>query len=151
MKSIMGNRTHNTMGSEVVDGYVCKPKKLDPDKPIMFFKTQIFICEGERCAKANKIENLANTLRELLCELGLHIGKNRIKISRTHCFGACRYRQVAVIFENTRVNGNLANNNIWLKNIHMYDIPKWRELLLDLSTNNTLEKYEQVPMEKIDE
>lgn len=146
--NIMENKKYNTMGSEVAEGYICKPKKVDPNKPIMFFKTQIFICDGERCSKANKVEDLAGKLRDLLKELELHRGANRIKISRTNCFGACRFRQVAVVFENTKVNGNLSNNNIWLKNIHKYDENRWRELFIDLSKNNSLDElnYEQVPM-----
>lgn len=146
--NIMENKKYNTMGSEVAEGYICKPKKVDPNKPIMFFKTQIFICDGERCSKANKVEDLAGKLRDLLKELGLHRGANRIKISRTNCFGACRFRQVAVVFENTKANGNLSNNNIWLKNIHKYDENRWRELFIDLSKNNSLDEldYEQVPM-----
>lgn len=146
--NIMENKKYNTMGSEVAEGYICKPKKVDPNKPIMFFKTQIFICDGERCSKANKVKDLAGKLRDLLKELGLHRGANRIKISRTNCFGACRFRQVAVVFENTKANGNLSNNNIWLKNIHKYDENRWRELFIDLSKNNSLDElnYEQVPM-----
>ncbi|MCD4757429.1 MAG: (2Fe-2S) ferredoxin domain-containing protein [Arcobacteraceae bacterium] len=149
----MENKTYNTMGSEVLEGFTCKPKKLDPDKPIMFFKTQIFICDGERCSKAQKDDDLAGRLRGILKELQLHKGKNRIKISRTNCFGACRFRQVAVAFENTKANGNLENNNIWLKNIHKFDDIKWKELFLDLSTDKPLDElsYEQVPMSGLDE
>ena len=153
MKNIMENKKFNTMGSEVLDGFTCKPKKLDPNKPIMFFKTQIFICDGERCSKTQKQEDLGGKLRNILKELELHKGKNRIKISRTNCFGACRFRQVSVVFENTKANGNLVNNNIWLKNIHKYDKNKWRELFVNLSNNNSLDEleYEQVPMSEIEE
>lgn len=141
------------MGSEVVDGYVCKPKKLISDKPIMYFKTQIFLCDGERCSVANKNKELAAHLRELLKRMQLHTGKNRIKISRTNCFGACRFRQVAVVYENTKANGCLANNNIWLKNIHKYDMKKWEALFNDLSSNHALEnlEYEQVPMSELED
>lgn len=148
MKSIMENKRYNTMGSEVAEGFTCKPKKLDPDKPIMFFKTQIFICDGERCSKASKSDDLAAKLRDILKELELHIGTKRIKISRTACFGACRFRQVAVIFENTKANGYLQNNNIWLKNIHKYDNEQWKTLFLDLAANNSLDFYEQIPMDE---
>jgi len=142
----------NTMGSEVVDGYTCKPVKLDPDKPIMYFKTNIFICDGERCSKANKSKELASDLRELLKEMELNVGESRVKITRTNCFGACRFRQVAVVFENTRSNGYHPNNNIWLKHTHQFDREKWRELFQDLSTNKDLiEKYETIPMEECSE
>lgn len=148
----MENKIYNNMGSEVADGFICKPKKLDPNKPIMHFKTQLFICDGERCSKTQKGNDLAGKLRDIIKELDLHKGKNRIKISKTNCFGACRFRQVAVTFENTKVNGNLANNNIWLKNIHKYDESKWKELFLALSTNKELREdlYAQVPMSEID-
>ncbi len=149
----MENKIYNNMGSEVADGFICKPKKLDPNKPIMHFKTQLFICDGERCSKTQKGNDLAGKLRDIIKELDLHKGKNRIKISKTNCFGACRFRQVSVTFENTKVNGNLANNNIWLKNIHKYDESKWKELFLALSTNKELREdlYAQVPMSEIDE
>lgn len=141
------------MGSEVVDGYVCKPKKLISDKPIMYFKTQIFLCDGERCSAANKNKELAAHLRELLKTMQLHTGKNRIKISRTNCFGACRFRQVAVVYENTKANGCFENNNVWLKNIHKYDMKKWEALFNDLSLNHVLEnlEYEQVPMSELED
>lgn len=138
------------MGSEVVTGFRCKPKKLDPNKPIMFFKTQIFLCSGERCGKAQKSEDVATELREIVKELGLHKGAKRIKISKSHCFGACRFRQVAVIFENTKANGNVANNNIWLKNIHRYDAQKWRALFVALSENRSLDDFEQIPMRELE-
>ena len=149
----MENKIYNNMGSEVAEGFICKPKKLDPNKPIMYFKTQLFICDGERCSKTQKGNDLAGKLRDIIKELDLHKGKNRIKISRTNCFGACRFRQVAVTFENTKVNGNLDKNNIWLKNIHKYDESKWKELFLALSTNKELREdlYAQVPMSEIDE
>ena len=132
------------MGSEVEDGFVCKPKKLDPNKPMMHFKTHIFICEGDRCKKASKNKDLTYNLRELLKKLKLHIGKNRIKISRSGCFGACRFRGVANIYENTGANGFLENNNIWLKNIHTFDEKKWEELFINLSENKKLDNFQQI-------
>lgn len=154
-KSIMENKlsqpknvTLNIMGSEVVDGFVCKPKKLDPNKPIMHFKTQIFLCHDERCGKAHKSEHLADDLRTLLKELKLAKGENRIKISRTGCFGACRFRSVANIYENTRANGHAQNNNLWLKNIHQFSKEKWSELFFALADNKNIDdlEFEQVPM-----
>ncbi len=42
----------NIMGSEVVDGFACKPKRLDPNRPIYsHYKTHIFVCQGDRCKK----------------------------------------------------------------------------------------------------
>lgn len=152
MKSTMENKQdklYNVMGSEVVDGFMCKPKKFDANKPIMHFKTQIFLCHDERCKKAHKSDELAANLRVLLKDMNLAKGENRIKISRTGCFGACRFRSVANIYENTRVNGHPKNNNLWLKNIHKFDESKWRELFTALSQNKDIDKikeFEQVPM-----
>lgn len=142
----MENRKFNTMGSEVVEGFTCKPKALDPNKPIMFFKTQIFICFGERCKRAYGRDTFI--LRDILKELLLHKGEKRIKVSKSECFGACRFRQVCVIFENTNVSKNIANNNIWLKNVHTYDEDRWRRLFLDLAYDKglSLELYEPIEM-----
>ncbi len=143
------NKLYNTMGSEVVEGFTCKPKKFDANKPIMHFKTQLFICDDERCSKAHKDENIAATLREVIKQLNLSKGQERIKIVRTGCFGACRFRSVANIYENTRSMGNSKNNGIWLKNIHKYDIEKWKRLFLTLKENISLDEideFEQVPM-----
>lgn len=146
----MENKKFNAMGNEVAEGFVCKPKDFDPNRPLMRFKTQIFICDGERCAKACKGGETADFLRGILKDLNLHAGSKRIKISRANCFGACRFRRVAVIFENTRTNGFLPNNNIWLKNVHKYDEDKWRALFLSLSSNETPceSNYERAPTEE---
>jgi (2Fe-2S) ferredoxin len=143
------NKNINLMGSEVVDGFACKPKKLVPNKPIMHFKTHIFICNDKRCGGAHKNDEVAADLRDILKEVNLAKGENRIKISRTGCFGACRFRSVANIFENTRANGFEANNNLWLRNIHKYSKEQWIELFEALSQNKNideLEQFRQVPI-----
>jgi len=127
----------NEMGQEVVEGYECKPKDYDPNRPIMHYKSMIFICNGERCAKASKIDK-ATHLRELLKEMGLNKGKNRIKITRTGCYGACRFRQVAHITQNTQANGNPKNNSLWLKHTHNFSDNKWREIFKILSEDRVL-------------
>ncbi len=43
--TVKDNVRLNLRGSEVVDGFVCKPKKLDPNKPIMHYKSHILVCE----------------------------------------------------------------------------------------------------------
>ncbi len=141
-------KNYNIMGSEVVDGFACKPKKLDPEKPIMHFKTQIFLCQDERCGKAHKSDNLSADLRDLLKDMNLAKGENRIKISRTGCFGACRFRSVANIYENTRVNGHANNNNLWIRNVHKFDEQRWRDLFTSLATNKDINDtdFEQIPM-----
>jgi (2Fe-2S) ferredoxin len=146
--NIMENRLFNMMGSEVVTGFSCKPVKLVPDKPIMHFKTHIFICGDGRCGGAHKNDNVAADLRDILKEIELAKGETRIKISRTGCFGACRFRSVANIYENTKTNGYEANNNIWLRNIHKYTKEKWIELFTALSENKNIDDldFKQVPM-----
>ena len=128
----------NEMGQEVVEGYACKPKDFDPNRPIMHFKYQIFICDDERCAKAAG-EDTPLKLRELLKEMELNKGKNRIKISRSGCFGACRYRQVAECIANTRANGRIENNAVWLSHTHRWDEATWREVFQALAEDKPLE------------
>ena len=114
--------THNLMGSEVVEGYACKPKKLDPDKPIMYYDAIVYICTDERCAKAGGEEKVA-WLREVVKEMGLHTGEQRIKISRSLCQGACRFRQVA------QINAPAPNDKVWLKHTHRFDKERWVAIL----------------------
>ncbi len=79
------DKRFNIMGSEVVDGFACKPKKLDPSKPIMHYKSHLFVCEGERCKNACKDEHLADTLRAYVKDIGHIKSAQRIKISRPNC------------------------------------------------------------------
>ena len=144
----MENKLFNMMGAEVVSGFSCKPIKLVPEKPIMHFKTHIFICTDERCGGAHKNDNIASDLRDILKEIGLANAETRIKISRTGCFGACRFRSTANIFENTKMNGYEPNNNVWLRNIHKYSKEKWIELFKALSENKNIDdlNFQQIPM-----
>jgi len=123
----------NLMGSEVVEGYECKPKKLDPNKPIMFYKSIVYICSDERCAKAGSFEKAAE-LREIVKEMGLEKGKNRIKISRSFCQGACRFRQVA------QVNSTSPNDKLWLKHTHKFETKDWIELFEALRDDKEFKK-----------
>ena len=145
-------KLYNTMGSEVAEGFTCRPKEFDANKPIMHFKTQLFICDDERCGKAHKEEDKGMHLRDLIKSVKLAKGENRIKVVRTGCFGACRFRSVANIYENTLRNGNLSNNGIWLKNTHRYSDEKWTKLFELLSNNEYLdeEEFERVPMSEMD-
>jgi len=135
----------NVMGSEVVDGYECKPKELDPNKPIMHYKTIVHVCVDKRCASEGNVKK-ADELREIVKNMDLDTGKNRIKISKSFCYGACRYKQVANIFSNTQDNGQRKHNNIWLKETHLYDTQKWEELFLALKENRYLNKFKQIKM-----
>jgi len=127
----------NEMGSEVVEGYTCKPKDYDANRPIMHYKTLLMICDDERCGKAGKIDK-ASYLRDILKDMDLNKGENRIKISRTSCYGACRFRQVCQVTENTQANGNAQNNAIWLKNTHRYSDDEWRDIFKKLSNDIVL-------------
>jgi hypothetical protein len=127
----------NEMGSEIVEGYSCKPLDYDANRPIMHYKSLLMICDDERCGKASRGDK-APYLRELLKEMGLSKGENRIKITRTGCYGACRFRQVCQISENTQANGNNKNNAIWLKQIHRYKKEDWLNLFNLLSENKIL-------------
>ena len=127
----------NEMGSEIVEGYSCKPKDYDPERPIMHYKTLLLLCDDERCSKAGK-DDRATHLREILKEMGLNKGENRIKVSRTGCYGACRFRQVCQVTENTQANGNLKNNALWLRNTHKFKDAEWREIFTLLSEDKIL-------------
>ena len=133
------------MGSEVVDGFECKPKILDPNKPIMHYKNILFICVDKRCSSEGSPKK-ADELRELLKQIQLDTGYDRIKVSKSFCFGACRYKQVANIFSNTTENGQKKHNNIWLKHTNTYDINRWKELFLSLKNDMDLDKFEQIEM-----
>lgn len=135
----------NTMGSEVITGYRCKPKVLDPNKPIMFYKHIVHVCIGKRCSSAGS-SNKADQLRELVKEMHLDRGAERIKISKSLCYGACRYKQVATIFANTQADAEPSHNGVWLKATHEYDEQKWRRLFLALKENRPLDAFEQIEM-----
>lgn len=142
----------NTMGNEVAEGYTCRPKNFDANRPIMHFKTQVFICDDERCGGIQTERDLSKELRDLLKEMGLEKGEKRIKITRTNCFGACRFRQSCEIVENTRANGTLINNGIWLKGVHRFKLERWREIFEalrdDVDLNTLLEEKHFIPMKE---
>jgi len=139
----------NEMGSEVVEGYTCKPKDYDANRPIMHYKTLLLLCDDERCGKAGKTDK-ASELREILKEMGLNKGEKRIKISRTGCYGACRFRQVCQVTENTQANGNPANNAIWLRHTHNFTKEDWINIFTILSEDRVLsDEYDEkyfIPM-----
>jgi cobalt-precorrin 5A hydrolase len=137
----------NIMGSEVVDGFECKPKQLDPNKPIMHYKTLIYVCEDQRCQKASKPTRVKE-LRQIVKDLGLDKGKDRIKISRSLCQGACRFRQVMQINENTNSNGCATNNSVWLKHTHKLIDTDLKELFLLLKNDQPLDKFQKIEMQQ---
>lgn len=119
----------NTMGSDVVEGFECKPKNADPNKPIMFSAAQIFICDGERCKNCNS-DDLTKKIRDIIKEMGYQNGDDRIKVTRTGCNGACRFRTFAYVYQ----NGNARTYNrktcfsAW-KNVHRWTDVQWKELI----------------------
>jgi hypothetical protein len=127
----------NEMGSEVIEGFQCKPKDFDPNRAMMHYKTLLLICSGTRCSNTGETDK-ASYLRKLIKEMGLNKGKNRIKVTRTGCYGACRFKQVCQITENTQVNGNPKNSALWLQQTHKFTEKKWREILTLLSEDKIL-------------
>lgn len=122
----------NSAGSEVKEGFKCKPINSDPNRPIMHYKYHIFICDGGRCTRDN---NLAEKLRDLTKKLNLTDGKNRVKITRSHCLGACRFSSVMLIFENSN---NPLNNCVWLKNIDKFNEDDFKNFLLSIGQNQDI-------------
>jgi adenosylmethionine-8-amino-7-oxononanoate aminotransferase len=131
----------NIMGSEVVQGFECKPKVLDKNKPIMHYKTLAYVCVDKRCSLASTQDKVKD-LRQIVKDLNLDKGQNRIKISRSMCQGACRYRQVMQI--------NDTQNNIWLKHIHKFTKKQLEELFLSLSLNKSLDDFPKIDMKVYD-
>lgn len=124
----------NAHGNEVVEGYQCKPKHVDLDRPMLFHRHHILLCEGKRCAKAGS-KNLAHDLRVILKEMGLAKGPKRIKISRTMCAGACRNRATLVIYERNQGEGHSVNNAQWLRGVEEFSDAEWRTLFTTLADN----------------
>lgn len=76
----------NAMGSEVVDGFACKPKVKDPDKPMMFYRYHILICDGDEC-DCNAKKALSDKLRDLAKELKMDKGQIESKSQRQNVLG----------------------------------------------------------------
>jgi (2Fe-2S) ferredoxin len=110
--------TKNSYGSQVENGFKCKPTIKDPNRPLMGYRYHLFICDGGRC----KTTDLADKLRSITKELDINRGENRVKITRSFCFGACRFASVSVLYGYDRA--------IWIKNIE--EIANWKEFFLAL-------------------
>ena len=133
----MASKKVNDMGNEVVEGFACKPVDFDASRPIMHYQSLLLVCDDERCRNAHKTDKSIE-LREILKDMGLNKGENRIKITRTSCNGACRFRAVAQVTTNTRANGEVKNNGVWLKNTHQYSEDAWRDIFKILSSGKIL-------------
>ncbi len=133
----MVSKKINDMGNEVVAGFECKPVDFDATRPIMHYQSLLLVCDDERCHKAYN-EDKSIGLRNILKDMGLNRGENRIKVTRTSCNGACRFRAVTQVITNTRANGKLQNNALWLKNTHKYSENEWRDIFKILSNGEIL-------------
>ncbi|RLA77134.1 MAG: hypothetical protein DRG78_17875 [Epsilonproteobacteria bacterium] len=145
----MASKKINDMGNEVVDGFECKPVDFDATRPIMHYQSLLLVCDDERCRKAHK-KDKSIELREILKDMGLNKGENRVKVTRTSCNGACRFRAVTQVTTNTQANGNLKNNALWLKQTHNFSDDEWRNIFKTLANNEllaeSLDKDNFIPM-----
>ncbi len=122
---------NNVMGSSVEPGFNCKPKVLDPERPLLYYRYHLLICSGGRCA-AEGGKQLANNVRDLLKDMGLNRGKNRIKVNRSFCLGACRNRVTAVIYNNLMPNEVVENHTLWLRRVDQLSTIQWKQLFTAL-------------------
>ncbi|WP_432467474.1 cobalamin biosynthesis protein [Agarivorans sp. Z349TD_8] len=127
----------NAHGNPVVEGCRCKPEHVDLNRPMLHHRQHIFLCEGSRCAKAGS-QSLAHDLRAILKTMGLASGEQRIKISRSHCVGACRQRATMVIYQRHVDPASQANHALWLKNIEQFSEAQWKTLFQALAEDRPL-------------
>lgn len=130
----------NLHGNEVVEGFQCKPKHVDLNRPMLYHGHHILLCEGGRCAKEGS-KNLAHDLRQVLKELNFAEGEQRIKISRTHCAGTCRNRAAMVIYERLQANESPINNGLWVRGIDQFTEQDWKEIFTQLVERKPLKQW----------
>lgn len=104
-------------------------------KPIRQYAHHLFICEGGRCQDEGAT-GLAHYLRQIIKSMNLGKGEKRIKVTRSHCVGACRQRATAAIYAR---NSSDPNHSIWLQSLEHFSEAKWREVLLAISACAPLE------------
>ncbi|MCK7484384.1 MAG: cobalt-precorrin-5B (C(1))-methyltransferase [Bacillus subtilis] len=106
----------------------------------MYCAIQIFVCDGERC-KQTREENLADKVRDLVKELGLDRGERRVKVTRTLCNGACRYKNFVCVYKNAKSDNFSPDNCIehWRKT-HEWTEDQWKELILSIVNGSIPEK-----------
>lgn len=122
----------NSMGSQVVEGFKCKPKDFEKDKPVMFSAIQVFVCSGERC-REGRPDTLADKVREIISSMGLDKGENRVKVTRTFCNGACRFRNYAYVYKNIHAANFTPKTaySAW-KQVETWTDDQWQELILSI-------------------
>lgn len=130
--------TINLMGSPVEAGFVCKPKPqhVDLNRPMMHYRYHLFMCEGGRCAKASGRE-MAHEVRQIVKAMDLDSGENRIKISRTQCLGACRYRATAVLYA-ADGKRDAINNGIWLQKTDLFSNADWQRMFTAMTASHAV-------------
>ncbi len=135
------------MGSDVAAGFSCKPETGDPEKPILFAAAQIFICAGERCRSCHP-GDLAGSVRELVKAMGCDNGDDRIKVTRTGCNGACRYRAFAYAYQNGNAKSysRATSFSAW-KRVHEWTDEQWKELISSLREGRVSEALREFRVE----
>ncbi|WP_028111105.1 cobalamin biosynthesis protein [Ferrimonas futtsuensis] len=102
-------------------------------KPVRHYRHHLVVCEGGRCQQSGA-EGLAHQLRQILKEMNLSKGQNRIKVTRSHCAGACRQRATAVIY----ARGADVNHSQWLQSLEGFSKEQWQRVFQALSKGQAL-------------
>ncbi|WOT06780.1 cobalamin biosynthesis protein [Shewanella youngdeokensis] len=119
-------------------------------RPISDFAYHIFVCDAARCVKSKAqsdvtadngkhlTSGIAHDLRCLLRELGLNRGPERIKVSRSHCFGCCGHASPMVIYQGSQQTELMHNHGMWLSHVDEFDELQWRKVMSALQQNTPL-------------
>ncbi len=62
------------------------------------FSKHIFVCVGDKCAKAGQGEAVYEHLKERIRLSDYHSGPQRIHRSKTTCLGVCSHGPIAVVY-----------------------------------------------------
>ena len=88
----------------------CRIKNL----PLASYRSHLVFCGIEPCVPETESKAFATRLRKLSRQLGLNAGERRLKITRSHCCGACRSGSVSVIYEALQPGETAINNGRWI-------------------------------------
>lgn len=103
-------------------------------KPIKHYAHHLFICEGGRCQDEGA-EGLAHYIRQILKSMQLSSGAKRIKVTRSHCVGACRQRATAAIYARHTQD---PNHSVWLQSLESLTEAQWRQVLQAIADSTPL-------------
>lgn len=106
----------------------------DKAKPIRHYAHHLFICEGGRCQDEGA-EGLAHYIRQILKSMQLSSGAKRIKVTRSHCVGACRQRVTAAIYAR---HSQDPNHSVWLQSLESLTEAQWRQVLQAIADSTPL-------------